>query len=72
MPIRLFIKIKINNVYIKGKYNCPFATFIWFTTILYMVAYINSWLIDQLLDIILSLLTATMLNINTIILPNIK
>ena len=43
----------MNNVYIKGKYICPFNAFIWFITILCIVAYINSWLIDQALDTIL-------------------
>jgi hypothetical protein len=70
--MRLFIKIKINNVYIKGKYSCPFVVFIWFTTILYIVAYIDSKLIDQLLDIILSLLIAVTFNINIIKVLNIK
>ena len=27
-PTRLFIRININNVYIKGKYSCPFPGFI--------------------------------------------
>lgn len=49
IPIKLFTKIKINKVNIKGKYICPFVGFIWFDTMLCIVAYIDSWLIDQLL-----------------------
>lgn len=52
-PIKLLIKININKAYIKGKYNWPFVEFIWFVTILCIVAYRDSWLIDQLLLIIL-------------------
>ena len=32
-----------------GKYTCPLLGFIWFVTILWIVAYKDSWLIDQLL-----------------------
>lgn len=58
MPIKLLINIKMNKVYIKGKYICPFLVFIWFTTILCIVAYMDSWLMDHLLLIILLLLVA--------------
>ena len=47
IPIKLFTKINMNRVYIKGKYICPFVGFIWFVTILWIVAYRVSWLIDQ-------------------------
>jgi len=52
IPIKLFINIKINNAYIKGKYICPFLLLIWFITILCTVAYTDSWPIDQLFDTI--------------------
>ena len=50
IPIKLFIKINTNKEYIKGKYNWPFFSFIWLTTILCTVAYKDSFPIDQLFD----------------------
>ena len=47
IPTKLFSRIKINNAKMKGKKFCPFIAFIWFITILYIVALIDSWLIDQ-------------------------
>lgn len=38
IPIRLLIKTNINNEYINGKYICPLFGFIWFVTMLYIVA----------------------------------
>jgi len=61
IPIRLFIKIKTNNVYINGKYTCPFLLLIWFTTILCIVAYNVSWLKDHLFGVILEWLVAKIL-----------
>lgn len=48
IPIKLFIKIKVNKVKIKGKYTCPLPEFIWLVTILWIVWYNDSRLIDQL------------------------
>ena len=42
IPIKLFINININRAYINGKYICPFLGFIWFVTILCIVAYKDS------------------------------
>ena len=64
IPIKLFTKININNAYIKGKYSCPFVGLSWFITILCTVAYILSWLIDQLFGIILLLFVANKLYVN--------
>ena len=61
IPIKLFTKINMNNAYINGKYNCPFVGLSWFITILCTVAYIVSWLIDQLFGIILLLFVANKL-----------
>lgn len=57
-----------------GKYSCPFVGLIWLTTILCTVAYILSWLIDQLLGIILLLFVANKLyvNITTILIVKYK
>ena len=60
-PIKLFANMNINNAYINGKYNCPFVGLSWLTTILCTVAYILSWLIDQLFGIILLLFVANKL-----------
>ena len=46
-PIKLFININKNNPYINGKYICPFLGFIWFITILCILAYIDSSVIVQ-------------------------
>jgi hypothetical protein len=54
----------MNNTYINGKNICPLLGLIWFTTIPCTVAYILSWLIDQLLGIILLLLVANKLYVN--------
>lgn len=45
---------------------------IWLTTILCTVAYILSWLIDQLLGIILLLFVANKLYVNIITIPIVK
>jgi len=41
-PIKLLTSININNVYIKGKYTCPFVLLIWFVTTLNIVSYKHS------------------------------
>ena len=51
----------MNNTYINGKNICPLFGLIWFITILCTVAYILSWLIDQLFRIILLLFVANKL-----------
>lgn len=63
-PIKLFTNINMNNTYINGKNICPLLGLIWFTTIPCTVAYILSWLIDQLLGIILLLLVDNKLYVN--------
>jgi hypothetical protein len=54
----------MNNTYIKGKNICPLFGLIWFITIPCTVAYILSWLIDQLFGIILLLFVANKLYVN--------
>ena len=56
----------MNNTYIKWKNICPLFELIWFITIPCTVAYILSWLIDQLLGIILLLFVANKLYVNII------
>ena len=34
--------MNINNAYMNGKYTCPLLGFIWFVTILWIVAYKDS------------------------------
>ena len=41
----------INKENIRGKNICPLFELIWLTTMLYTVAYIDSWLIDQELGV---------------------
>ena len=65
-PIKLFTNINKNNTYIKGKNICPLFGLIWFTTIPCTVAYILSWLIDQLFGIILLLFVANKLYVKII------
>lgn len=64
--------MKINKVYIKGKYICPFVAFIWLVTILCIVAYNDSWLIDQLLLTTLLKLVANIFNVNIKKKPKVK
>ena len=54
--------MKINNVYINGKYIWPCFGLIWFITIPCIVAYKDSWLIDQLLLTNLLLFVLNILN----------
>lgn len=54
IPTRLFINMYINKADIKGKNICPFFAFIWLTTILYTVAYIDSNDNDHLFGVNLS------------------
>ena len=63
-PIKLFTNINMNNTYIRGKNICPLFELIWFITIPCTVAYILSWLIDQLLGIILLLFVPNKLYVN--------
>ena len=65
-PTKLFTNINTNKVYINGKYICPLVGLIWLTTIPCTVAYTLSWLIDQLLGIILLLFEANKLHVNII------
>jgi len=72
IPIKLLIKININNVYINGKYICPLLEFIWFVTMLCIVAYRDSWLIDQRLLTTLLKLVAKIFKVNAVKVPIIK
>lgn len=56
--------MNMNNTYIKGKNICPLFGLIWLITIPCTVAYILSWLIDQLFGIILLLFVANKLYVN--------
>ena len=57
-PIKLFTKINRNNPKMNGKYIWPFFEFIWLITILCILAYIDSSLKTQLLEINLLYLVA--------------
>jgi hypothetical protein len=52
IPTKLFINININNDEIRGKNIWPLFAFIWFITILYTVAYIDSTDNDQLFGVV--------------------
>ena len=56
--------MNINSEYIKGKYIWPLFAFIWFLTILYIVSYKVSWLIDHVFAVIDSLFFVELFNNN--------